>query len=156
MAIEFDWSGDAAVSRETMRTFIATATGGDQHPDGTVFVDGMYVTARAGSDHDVNPAIALFGFDERFSATFRFANLATRATTEHNTALMAHVVISFFQSFGGSGVLLYNGDVAVLQYGEDGIVFAADWEDWTDNSETAPLLVQFASRVLPQPLLSRE
>ena len=153
MATEYDWSGDANVDLATLRAFIATATGGEQRPDGTVFLDGMYVMARTPSGDDVNSAIALFGFEERFSATFRFANLATAPTTEHNTALMVHVLIAFAQRYGGSGVLLYNGDVAVLQYGEDGIVFASDWEDWSENSEVAPLLTQFASRVLPQPLL---
>ena len=135
MATEFDWYGDAEVDIATLRAFIADATGGEQHPDGTVHLDGMSITARVGSD------------------TFRFANLADAATTDHNTALMVHVLIAFAQTHGGSGVLLYNGEEAVLQYGEDGIVFASDWEDWTENSEVAPLLAQFTSRVLPQPLL---
>ena len=153
MALEYDWSGDADVDTAALRTFITTAAGGYQHPDGTVFLDGMYVMARAESEEDVNPAMALFGFDERFTATFRFANLADAATRDHNTALMVHVVIAFAQRHSGSGVLLHNGERAVLQYGRDGIVFDADWEDWTENGEVAPLLAQFASRVLPQPLL---
>jgi hypothetical protein len=153
VAIEYDWSGDADVDIATLRAFIATATGGEQHPDGTVFLDGMYVMARTPSGDDVNSAIALFGFDERFSATFRFSNGADTATTERNTALMVHVLIAFAQSHGGSGVLLFNGEEAVLQYGKEGIAFASDWEDWSENSEVAPLLTQFGSRVLPQPLL---
>jgi hypothetical protein len=152
VATEFDWYGDAEVDIATLRAFIADATGGEQYPDGTVRLDGMYITARVGSDDD-DEVVPLFGFDERFSATFRFANLADAATTDHNTALMVHVIIAFAQTHGGSGVLLYNGEEAVLQYGEDGIVFASDWEDWTENSEVAPLLAQFTSRVLPQPLL---
>jgi hypothetical protein len=95
----------------------------------------------------------LFGFVERFRATFRFSNRASAATTEHNIALMVHTVIAFAQRYGGSGVLLFNAEEAVLQYGADGIVFASDWADWTENGEVAPLVAQFASRVLPQPLL---
>ena len=33
------------------------------------------------------------------------------------------------------------------------ITFGAEWEDWAENPEVAPLLTQFPSRVLPQPLL---
>jgi hypothetical protein len=153
VAIEFDWSGDTDLDTAELRAFITAVTAGDQHPDGTVFLDGMYVMARAVTGDDVNPAISLFGFDERFTATFRFANLADESTAEHNTALMVHVLISFSQAHGGNGVLLYNGEEAVLQYGEEGVVFNAEWDDWADNGEVAPLLDQFASRVLPQPLL---
>jgi len=153
VANEYDWVGDVDVDTPELRAFITTATAGEQHPDGTVFLDGMYVMAKAVPADNVNPDIRLFGFDERFTATFRFANLADPATRAHNTALMVHVLIAFAQSYGGSGVLLYNGEEAVLQYGKDGIVFDAEWEDWTENGEVAPLLNQFASRVLPQPLL---
>ena len=153
VALEYDWSGDADVDSATLRAFITSATGGDQHADGTVFLDGMYITARTVTGDDVNRAITLFGWEERFSATFRLANLATEETTEHNIALMAHVLIAFAQRYGGNGVLLYNGDEAVLRYGEDGIVFSTDWDDWAENDETAPLLAQFASGALPQPLL---
>jgi hypothetical protein len=153
VALEYDWSGDTEVDTAALRAFIATATGGRQAPDGTVFLDGMYVTARADSGDDVNEAMKLFGFEDRFWATFRFANLADEATNVHNTALMVHVLIAFTQSRGGTGVLLHNGERAVLQYGKDGVIFDAGWEDWTENGEVAPLLAQFASRTLPQPLL---
>jgi hypothetical protein len=153
MALEYDWSGNADVGTVALRSFIATATAGSQSPDGTIFLNGMYVTARAVSGDDINPAIELFGFQERFSATFRFANTADPATADHNTALMVHVLITFAQRHGGSGILLHNGEEAVLQYDETGIVFAEGWDDWTENGEVAALLDQFASRVLPQPLL---
>ena len=153
MALEYSWSADADVDVATLRDFIATATGGEQHPDGTVFLDGMYVMAAVESGDDVNPSISQFGFDERISATFRFSNRAGEATTDHNVALMVHVLIAFAQSHGDSGVLLFNGEHAVLRYGEDGIIFDSEWEDWQENGEVAPLLGQFATRVLPQPLL---
>lgn len=149
MAVEFTWYGDADVDTPTLRSFLVAAVSGAQQPDGTVFRDGLQVFARHAPGDDV----ALFGFDQRFRATFRFANLADPATTERNTALMVHVLIAFAQSHGGNGVLLFNGEQAVLQYGADGVVFASDWEDWTENAEVAPLLTQFASRILPQPLL---
>jgi hypothetical protein len=126
---------------------------GTQLPDGPIVRDGLRVYAGRVSGDEVNPAAALFGFDQRFRATFRFANLAEPATTDHNIALMVHVLIAFVRSRGGRGVLLYNGEEAVLQYSEDGIVFDSNWEDWTENAEVAPLLPQFAVRVLPQPLL---
>ena len=153
MAVEFTWYGDADVDTPTLRDFLATTVGGTQQLDGTVLRDGLSISARRVTEDEANPDTALFGFDQRFRATFRFANLADAETAEHNTALMAHTLIAFAQRNGGSGVLLFNGEEAVLQYGPDGIVFASDWEDWTENSEIAPLLTQFASRVLLQPLL---
>jgi hypothetical protein len=153
VALEYDWSGDATVDTATLRAFIATSIGGEQHPDGTIFRDGMYVMAATVSAADANPAAALFGFEERFRATFRLGNLADPATTDHNTALIVHALIAFSEIHGGRGVLLFNGEENVLQYGPDGIVFAEQWADWRENHEVAPLLTQFASRVLPQPLL---
>src|SRR3954454_3472974 len=153
MAIEFDWDGDADVDTVTLQGFVLAAIGGAQQPDGTVFRDGLQVFAKHVSGDDVNPATALFDFDQRFRATFGFANLADAATTEHNIALMVHTLIAFAQRYGGAGVLLFNGDEAVLQYDANGVVFDAGWEDWTENGEVPPLLPQFARRVLPQPLL---
>lgn len=151
MAIEFDWYGDASVDTATLRAFIATATSGEQRPDGTIFLDGMYVMARASSDED--GVIVLFGSDQHFSATFRFSNVTDDAKRNHNTAVMVRVLIAFAQAYQSSGVLLFNGERNVLQYGADGIVFDAAWEDWTANRETDQLLHEFSSRRLPQPLL---
>jgi hypothetical protein len=95
----------------------------------------------------------LFGFDDRFGATFRYSSRADQATTAHAAALMVHTVIAFALQHGGRGVLLFNGETAVLQYDGTDVVLDAEWEDWSENGEVAPLLNQFASRVLPQPLL---
>ncbi|UQU64318.1 SitI3 family protein [Couchioplanes caeruleus] len=153
MAVEYTWYGDTDIDTAALRYFVSSLVDGAQQPDGSVLRDGLSISARRVVEDEVNPDAVLFGFDQRFRATFRFANLADAATTEHNTALMVHVLIGFAQRYGGSGVLLFNGEEAVLQYGADGVVFASDWEDWADNVEVAPLLEQFASRVLPQPLL---
>jgi hypothetical protein len=154
VANEYDWDGDADVDIATLRAFVAAATGGEQLPDdGVVYRDGLYVMGGTVSGDEVNPALALFGLDQRFRLTFRFHNLAEPETTEHNTALMTHTLIAFAQRHGGQGVLLFNGERAVLQYGAEGVVFDSDWEDWAENPETAPLLTQFPSRVLDQPLL---
>jgi hypothetical protein len=94
-----------------------------------------------------------FGFDQRFTATFRFSSLADQPTAEHGTALMVHTLIAFASQYEGRGVLLFNGETAVLQYADGAVVLDAEWEEWPDNSEVAPLLNQFTTRVLPQPLL---
>jgi hypothetical protein len=153
MAVEFTWYGDADVETNTLREFLVSTVGGAQQPDGTVVTDGLSISARRVVGDEVDPDTALFGFEQRLRATFRFANLAAAATTEHNIALMVHTLIAFAQRHGGSGVLLFNGERAVLQYAPDSIVFDSDWEDWAENGEVAPLLTQFASRVLPQPFL---
>jgi len=153
MADEYDWHGDAAVDVSGLRRFIADVTGGDLRDDGTVFLPGMYVTARQPAGDEVNPAMRLFGFDDRFGVTFRFSSRADQKTSAHAASLMLHTVIAFALRHGGRGVLLFNGETAVLQYNGSDVVLAADWEDWTENAEVAPLMTQFATRVLPQPLL---
>lgn len=121
--------------------------------DGTVFLTGMYVTASESTGDEANPAMRLFGFDDRFGATFRFSSRADEATTAHAAALMVHAVIVFALQHGGRGVLLFNGETAVLRYDGSDVVLDADWEDWSENREVAPLTTRFATRVLPQPLL---
>jgi hypothetical protein len=153
MADEYTWYGDAALDARGLRDFIATSTGGVQHRDGTIFLPGMYVTARPAAGDEVNPAVRLFGFDHRFTATFRVSSRVDEATARHAEALMVHTLIAFSTRYGGHGVLLFNGETAVLQYADHGVVLAADWEGWSENGEIAPLLTQFASQVLPQPLL---
>jgi hypothetical protein len=153
MATEYTWYGDAEIDTDSLRAFIATATAGEQHADGTIFLPGMYVTAARAEGDDVNPAVALFGFGERFRATFRLSRQAGEPAQQHATALMAHTLIAFATTVGGNGVLLFNGEDNVLQYSGGTVTFGAEWEDWAENPETAGLLTQFPSQVLPQPLL---
>ena len=153
MADEFTWYGDADLDTADLRSFVATITGGEQHADGTIFLPGMYVTARHVTGDDVNPAVRLFGFDHRFTVEFRLSARADDTTTKHNAALMAHALIAFSSQHSGRGVLLFNGEDAVLEYSDGDVVFAADWEDWSENNEVAPLLSQYPSRLLQQPLL---
>jgi hypothetical protein len=152
MATEYTWHGDVDVDTPSLRAFIAAATAGEQHEDGTVFLHGMYVMASHVQPEDANPAMSLFGFEDRFRATFRLSPPVDEQTTWHVEALMAHTVIAFAAKAGGNGVLLFNGEQAVIQYVGGVVVFDADWE-WDENPETAPLLSQFPSRILPQPLL---
>jgi hypothetical protein len=153
MAIEYDWNGDTDLGVDELRRFVAAGTGGRESADGTVFAKAMYFTALPVAGADVNPAMALFGLEERFRATFRFHSLADGATTVHDTALMVHTLIAFASQHDGRGVLLFNGEIAVLQYADREVVLDAEWEEWSDNEEIAPLLTQFPTRVLPQPLL---
>ncbi|WP_067497488.1 SitI3 family protein [Actinoplanes sp. TFC3] len=153
MAEEYDWRGDTAVDVSDLRRFIAAATGGELRDDDTIFLPGMYVTSRQPAGDEVNPAMRLFGFDDRFSATFRFSSRVDQKTSAHAASLMVHAVIAFALQREGRGVLLFNGETAVLQYDGSDVVLDAEWEDWSENSEIAPLLTQFATQVLPQPLL---
>ena len=153
MALEYTFYGAADATSEELRSLIAAAVGGSVTPDGTILREGMHVTAaRVGSD-DAHSTTRLFGFDHRVTAIFRFANLSTTGISEHNSVLMVAAVLAVFDTYPALGVLLFNGEEAVLQRFEDGVVFNCDWEDWSEVDEMAPLLAGHQVRPLPQPLL---
>jgi hypothetical protein len=153
MAIEYSLASEADVDTQDLQDFMVAAIGGEKGPDGTVFRDGMYVMAHRLAEGEENSAMQLFGIQHRVSATFRLANLADEATRNHNTALMVGAVLAFFHRYAGRGVLLFNGEVAILQRLTGEIVFDREWEDWFENDEVTPLLDGYPIRPLPQPLL---
>jgi hypothetical protein len=72
---------------------------------------------------------------------------------DRNAARMVEAVLSFFGQFGRRGVLLFNGEVAVIQSLDDGLVVSDEWEEWLDGEETAGLLAGRPVRSIPQPYL---
>jgi hypothetical protein len=153
MATEYVFYSDADIKSEELHAFFSTAVGGEIGDGGTVFGEGMYVTAYWEPYDERNPAIRLFGFEPRITATFRFANLADEPTRDHNAALMVASVLAFFDRYGGHGVLLYNGDVAVILRLTHDVVFSRDWEEWFEVPEVASLLTGHRVDTVPQPLL---
>jgi hypothetical protein len=153
MAIEYTLQSDADVPTDDMHRFFAAAIEGEPAPDGTVFRPGMYVTAYRAPDDERDGTTHLFGFDHRTTATFRFSNLADSATDDQNTAVMVSAVLSFHSHFKGCGVLLFNGDVAVIQWSPDGVFFDSEWEDWSLVEPVLPLISGHQVQRLAQPLL---
>ena len=153
MATEYTLSSEAEVDTGELQDFMVAAIGGDKGPDGTVFRDGMYVTAYRVPDGEGNPAMQLFGFQHRVTATFRLSNLSNEATKNHNAALMVGAVLAFFDRYAGRGVLLFNGEVVIIERLTDEIIFDEEWDDWFENDEVTPLLRGFAVRPLAQRLL---
>ncbi|MFC7277082.1 SitI3 family protein [Paractinoplanes rhizophilus] len=149
MAIEYTYYSAADLTTEALRSQVAAVLGGTVTEDGTVVRDGLQTTAYHADPGDEAVAPGLFGFRHRITVRFRFSAVH-REFEEHNTALMASVVIGLA---GADGVLLFNGEEAVIQVTGGAVIFNAEWDDWAENPETAPLLTQFPSRVLPQPLL---
>ena len=153
MALEFDLQSDADIDSPELRAFLAGAVEGDLGPDGTVFRPGMYVMSRHVAPGDEDSTTRLFGFQHRINATFRFANLAAEAERDHNTAIMIRSVLALAERFGGHGVLLFNGELAVVQWTPEEVVFDSEWEEWSELDEVKPLLAGHALRPLPQPLM---
>ncbi|MFI5897868.1 SitI3 family protein [Actinoplanes sp. NPDC051513] len=149
MAIEYTYYGAADLSTEAVRSQVAAAIGGLVTEDGTVVRDGLQVAAYRVDPGEEAVAPQLFGFPHRITVRFRFSSRHPELE-EHNTALMAGVVIGLA---GADGVLLFNGEEAVMRTVAGTVTFGADWADWAENRETAALLTQFPSQVLPQPLL---
>ena len=153
MSLFYTFYGEADVSSEDFRALLAAATGGTIAPDGTIFREGLNVTAfRVGPD-EARATAGYFGFEHRVSAVFNLANRATPEVREHNTVLMVEAVLAYFDAYPGRGVLLFNGEEAILQRLDGGIEFGSDWEDWLELPEVAPLVARHSLRRLGQPLL---
>jgi hypothetical protein len=67
---------------------------------------------------------------------------------------MVEAVLAFFDAYPGRGVLLFNGEEAILQRLGDGIEFGSDWDDWLELPEVTPIVARHSLRRLGQPLLS--
>jgi hypothetical protein len=153
VAREYTFYGAADTTSDDLRSVIAAAVGGSMAADGTIFLEGMYITARSVSPADRHSTTLLFGFDHRITVIFRFSNLARGSTAEHNTSLMAIAILALFDAYGEPGVLLYNGEEVILQKLDGGVVFNEDWEEWFEIDDLAPVLAAHARQRLPQPLL---
>jgi hypothetical protein len=153
MAIEFDLRSDADLDAGELLAFFAEAIGSTSVRDGAAFCEGMYVMPDRVPQDDDDPTVGWFGFKHRSTTTFRFSNQADAATTDHNTAVMVGAVLAFFDRYAVHGVLLFNGEVVVIQRLTDRVVVADDWAEWLDGDEVATILASQSVHPLPQPLL---
>ena len=153
MSLFFTFYGEADVPTDDLLQLIVAAVGGSRGDHDTVFVPGMNVTAHRVDEDEDDSTGRYFGFRERITATFTFDNLSSEAATEHNTALMAVAVLAIFDRCPGRGVLLFNGERAVLGRLSDVVVFDSDWDDWAEMSEVLPLVAANELGKLPQPLI---
>jgi hypothetical protein len=151
MALEYDYYGAADLDVDDLRSAIAAAIGGTVAEDGTVERDGLSVACWRETPGEEAVAAEFFGFAHRITAVFRFANLR-RELEEHNTALMVGCVLGLLDRTGADGVLLFNGEEAVLRCVGGEAVFGAEWE-WDDVPEAAALREGRRVEALPQPLL---
>jgi len=155
VSLFYNFYGEADIATESLVNLVATVVKGSVAPDGTVFCEGMNLTARHVTDEDDEDDSTgkYFGFVERISVTFTFYNLAPAETTNRNIALMVEVVLAIFDANPGRGVLLFNGSRVILQRLGDGVEFASDWEDWSELDEVIPVVARHSLRSLGQPLL---
>jgi hypothetical protein len=148
VAIEYTYYGAADLDTDHLRSTVAATLGAALSPDGSMFRDGLWVNAYRVEAADVATAPALFGFQHRVTITFRFSSVRPNLE-EHNTALMVGAVLALSSA---DGVLLFNGEEAVMQASGGEVVFAAGWEDW-DAPEVAALVRNHRVASLAQPLL---
>jgi hypothetical protein len=149
MAIEYTYYGSADLSTQSLRSKVAGALGGSLTPDGTVTREGLSATAYRVEPGEEATAPSLFGFAHRVTVRFRFS-ARQRDLAEHNTALMVGAVLGPAQA---DGVLLFNGEEAVLQTADGETIFATGWEDWDDMPEVVALRRSHRGAPLAQPLL---
>jgi hypothetical protein len=148
VAIEYTYYGAADLDTDDLRSTVAATLGAAISPDGSMFREGLWVNAYRVEATDVATAPSLFGFQHRVTITFRFSSVRPDLE-EHNTALMVGAVLALS---GSDGVLLFNGEEAVMQAARGEVVFAAGWEDW-DEPEVAALVRNHRVASLAQPLL---
>ncbi|GLY06972.1 MULTISPECIES: SitI3 family protein [Actinoplanes] len=154
MALEFDLQSDAEVGSAELRALIAESIGGAPDDEGrAVLRAGLRVMARRVEPGDRDETTALFGFEHRVTATFRFANLATEDTRAENTVLMLASVVAIHERFSDSGVLLHNGEFAVARWTPGELVFTDRWREWFDTDRVRDLVTGHGVRELAQPLL---
>jgi hypothetical protein len=148
MALEYTYYGAADLDTDSLRSVVAAALGATLSADGSMFREGLWVNAYRVEATDVATAPRLFGFEHRVTITFRFSS-RHREAEMHNTALMVGVVLRLSDA---DGVLLFNGEEAVIQASGGEVIFAADWEDW-EEPEVAALTRGHRVATLEQPLL---
>lgn len=148
MAIEYTYYGAADLDTDGLRSVVAATLGATLSADGSMFRDGLWVNAYRVEPAEAAKAPALFGFEHRVTVTFRFSSMHPELE-QHNTALMVAVVLALSDA---DGVLLFNGEEAVLQTSSGEVTFAADWEDW-EEPEVAALMRDHRIAPLAQPLL---
>jgi hypothetical protein len=153
VSLFYTFYGEADVTTDEIRSVMAAAVGGTVGADGTIFRDGMNVTAFRVEPEDAHSTTGHFGFQHRVTAVFNFSNRASAETGDHNVALMVEAVLAFFDVYPGRGVLLFNGEEVVLQRLGDGVEFNSEWEDWSEVNEVAPLVARHSLHKLAQPLM---
>jgi len=119
--------------------------------DITVDRDGLSVASWRAKPGEEARAASLFGFSHRITAIFRFHNLR-RELENHNTAVMIGCVLGILQKTRADGVLLFNGEEAVLRCVGGEAVFSDAW-DWDDSPEAAAIRSGHRVARLGQPLL---
>jgi hypothetical protein len=149
MAIEYTYYGAADLDTDGLRSTVAAKLGASLSPDGSMARDGLWVVAYRVADDEVARAPALFGFAHRVTVDFRFSS-TRRDLEQHNTALMLGVVLSLSDT---DGVLLFNGEEAVVRTADSEVTFSAGWADWDDMPEVTALKRDHKVAPLPQPLL---
>lgn len=139
----------ADLDTESLRSRVAAALDATLSPDGSMFWDGLWVVAYRVEPGEEATAPGLFGFSHRVTVLFRYSS-TRRGLEDHNTALMVGAVLSLADA---DGVLLFNGEEAVVQIAGGEVTFAAGWEDWDDMPEVAALRSEHRVTSLSQPLL---
>ncbi len=155
MALEYTFHGDADVRTDDLRTSVADVVGAPVNADGAIITEGMYIVAyREGPDGEGDRTSEPLGFRQSSTVGFRFYNNMGESVQGRSVALMVSTVLALWHKFGGSGVLLFNGEEITLQRIHDKVEVDAGWRDeWAQMPEAAPVVASLPSRALPQPFL---
>jgi hypothetical protein len=150
MAIEYTYYSAVEQDSASLRARVGSTLDARLSPDdGSVVREGLWAVAYRVEPGDEATAPGRFGFPHRATVSFRLSS-THRELEEHNTALMVGTVLSLA---AGDGVLLFNGEEAVIRISGGEVTFAAGWEDWDDMPEVVALRREHPVAPLAQPLL---
>jgi hypothetical protein len=152
VAREYFYYGAAELGTDELRSLVAGAVGGIVTADGLVARDVLIIAAERETPGEEASAPRLFGFTHRITVLFRFSNRLPELE-EHDTALMIGAVLAILDRTGADGVLLFDGEEAILQTIGSEPVFDDDWEGWEELPEAAALKAGRRVARPPQPLL---
>ncbi|WP_328459371.1 SitI3 family protein [Actinoplanes sp. NBC_00393] len=139
MAIEYTYYGAAALGTEALQNLLFTAIGGQPAAHGWLVHDGLTIAPFHVDPGEEAIAAKRLGFAHRVTVCFRFPS-AHMGLQAPNIALMVRAVLSIFEQTGADGVLLFNGEEAVLRCVDGEVLASADWQAWEGFAEVTELM----------------
>jgi hypothetical protein len=154
MADEFDFHCSAPADLRELAHFLVHSLGAEVVTPQFLRRDGLHVDLVPVEDPaEQDPIAHLAGFAHRVTIVYRLLPSEDERRYHANVRAMIDSVLGTLTSFGGDGVLLFNGEHVLIEALAGHIAFDAEWSDFQDVPELAAVARRYELRKLAQPLL---